>query len=104
MLIEPASKVSVPLTVVMRTRSSVPDVVFVPLAQDIATTSDLLLMAEYAQTFDPKVEINAMPCLTEVATQEFSKENPDVILEADPTVCALLKYPVVSGDALPICN
>ena len=31
MLIVPASKVSVPLTVVMRTRSSVPEVVFVPL-------------------------------------------------------------------------
>jgi len=31
MLIEPASKVSVPLTVVMRTRSRVPEVVFLPL-------------------------------------------------------------------------
>lgn len=103
MLIEPASKVSVPLTVVMRTRSRVPDVVFDPPPQDIAAVSDLFVMAEYDQTFDPNVEINAIPCLTDVAAQDCSTENPVVMLAALPAVCAPLKYPVVSGELFPIC-
>jgi len=103
MLIEPASKVSVPLTVVMRTRSRVPDVVFDPLPQDIAVVSDLFVIVEYDQIFEPNVEIKAIPCLTDVPAQDCSKENPVVMLAALPAVCAPLKYPVVSGEPLPIC-
>ena len=88
MLIVPASKVSVggEPTVVMRTRSNVPEVVFDPPPQEIAAVSDLFVIVEYDQTLEPKVEINAIPCLTDAAPQDCSKENPEVILAAEPAV------------------
>ena len=46
MLIEPTLNVSVPFTVVIRTLSIVPDVVFDPLPQDIAVVSDLFVIVE----------------------------------------------------------
>ena len=53
MLIEPASKVSVPLVVVMRTRSNVPDVVLPPLKKQIAGVAPLLLMQELRPDHTP---------------------------------------------------
>lgn len=49
----PASKVSVPLTVVIRTRSSVSDRVFDPLAKDIAVLPGLPAISVAVHMFDP---------------------------------------------------
>jgi hypothetical protein len=67
MLIEPASKVSVPFTVVMRTRSKTSDKVFEP--EPVITIVSLLQQIEIFAThvFEDKFVKVTEPCLTTAA-------------------------------------
>lgn len=77
---EPASKVSVPLTVVMRTRSSTPDSVFAP--PPTALVPDTLPDATEENTHNPVAEL----CKANVEIPSMEYEIP---------FCPDIKSPVV---------
>ena len=67
MLIVPASKVSVPLTVVMRTAVSAAARDIVPPIIDVFVVFDLPITPKDAQTFPVIFEITTVPCITVAA-------------------------------------
>ena len=107
MLIEPASKVSVPFTVVMRTRSRVP-----PSAGDAPAplprrTPSAPNCAEYVQVFPEMLVIVAMPLKTNPAFPgESIRAIPVVkvvvVIDAAALVDAQPIYPVVVTEPEPI--
>ena len=64
MLIEPASKVSVPLTVVMRTRSKVPDKVILPAFIVVTLLFDTAKFPDPTQILEPTRVNTILPCKT----------------------------------------
>lgn len=82
MLIEPASKVSVPLTVVMTTRSSVPESVTAPIGKCVRTSPIFANMPVQVQILDPNNAKVAEPY----------KEADEVLIEpmSNPAVATLL--------------
>ena len=81
MLINPASNVSVPLTVVMRTRSRVPERVTDPPPLQIAPASENAPPTVATQVFPDIFVITQVPCLT------FAEVIPDIgnpVLEVLP--------------------
>jgi hypothetical protein len=102
-LIVPASKVSVPLTVVMRTRSSV---VAVVLAPERKLFLDMLVKAKFpipTQTLLPKVLKIIAPDRTSVAEVVESIRNPVEKLDVPtPVVCATNVDPAYDEVSTPL--
>ena len=84
MLIVPASKVSVPLTVVMRTRSSVPERVIEPLHKEESAEFEFPIIPEPTQILVPKDVSTRCPFIIAVATM------PPVARKANPEAKVLL--------------
>ena len=82
-MIEPASKVSVPFTVVMRTRSRVPERVTVPPK---AETIDVASVPLQTQVLFPKDAIIANPLLIYAAFERSDVINPAVLVKT-PVAC-----------------
>ena len=76
MLIDPASNVSVPFTVVTRTRSRVPERVTEPPQFHVAAWSERPPVPAFTHTLDPVVLIIAEPCKTLLALVAPVTRNP----------------------------
>jgi hypothetical protein len=120
MLIEPASNVSVPLTVVIRTRSNAPDKFglrppqnCVPVDGTILTepefTHVLLFckhniifpfvsepLAKFPVTSSPAVDVAEA---TELVTKDAEEEYPDVVIEPEPICISMLLLELVETPA-----
>ena len=106
MLIDPASKVSVPFTVVTRTRSRVPERLTEPppklqTVESLRPITDILV-----QALPVIFETTADPCLTAAAFVELSIGSPVVLvltveLEASDVVLPEPRYPLVVKDPDP---
>ena len=79
MLIEPASNVFVPATVVMRTISNVPESETEPAPTCINALSELPSIPKEDQALLPDVEIIAFPFNIDVACIDLVRPNPFVI-------------------------
>lgn len=107
MLIEPASKVSVPLTVVMRTLSSVPPSAISP--QDIADVSARPKNTPCAtHVLDVRFEIIMLPFVVVAADMLLPQEKPDVVVAAPTAPLVVIapvieEYPDVATEPPPIC-
>lgn len=99
MLIVPASKVSVPLTVVMRTRSKVPDSVFDPLVMLENSVAEPPNKPEADQVFPVMLQKIIFP-LNKQAAVELLKLNPAVnvapAIDETPARLPPPLYPVIS--------
>ena len=106
MLIVPASKVSVPLTVVMRTLSSVPPSAISP--QDITDVSARPKNTPCAtHVLDVRFEIIMLPFVVVAADMLLPQEKPDVVVvaPAEPLVViapVIEEYPDVATEPPPI--
>lgn len=107
MLTLPASKVSVPLTVVMRMRSKTPESAFNPVFRFCcieALASDRPPNA--VQMLEPIVAKMTLPFLTPIALFALLTINPDVLpvenVDVFVKVEAVDTYPVTSNDPEPI--
>ena len=89
MLIEPASNVSVPFTVVMRTRSNVPLKVIFPLVVIVPAPSVLAITPEAVQIFEPKVVKVKLPVKV--------KAVPEATLALRPTARSLALSPMIQN-------
>ena len=77
MLIEPASKVSVPLTVVRRTRSSVPERPILPAEKNCAFDPDVVPIEEDShQVFPENKHMVAKPLYANAAPGELTTTKP----------------------------
>ena len=109
MLIEPASKASVPLTVVMRIRSRVLDKESLPPEEFIDAIENALRpnTPDSTQVLPVILQIVKEPSYTTVAALSAVTKNPDAIaVTADAAaftmVLAVPAYPVVVKDPEPI--
>ena len=94
---EPASKVSVPLTVVMRTRSSVPPKEEIAPPKPLEKPSLVLFKTpEVTHEFDDIVHIGITPVKTDAATPTAFKINPAVLDVSPVLLPAPLTYPVTT--------
>lgn len=100
MLIEPASNVSVPLTVVMRTWVKVSDRVFIPAPKLVDATPVRLVTEVIAHVFEPIKLIVIAPFCASAATIAFLSVAPELHaaapVEAEVTVEVDPVYPDVS--------
>lgn len=103
MLIEPASNVSVPLTVVMRTRSNVPPRARMPLAT-LVSVVEFEVLVEQTQVFPEMLVIIEIPDMESAAAFDLIP-NPVVKLVV-PTAALITDaepaYPVVTTEPAPI--
>jgi hypothetical protein len=94
MLIVPASKVSVPLTVVMRTRSRVPDKVTEPPPIKAVPVSLRPKTALLAQVLEVTFTTVAIPCLVTAAADVLSVKSPVVEFNPDGVAVIFIPEPV----------
>ena len=110
MLIEPASKVSVPLTVVMRTRSRVLASVLTPDIDMLETSGASNNPPTQVQALDPKRVKTTEPEKVLAAAFEYIRIKPvvavapRVVLLVVVTTVEIAEYPVVSApEEVPSC-